>query len=124
MTNVNNQQDREPTIADLFERLERERQEADRRYNEALTALERAFEPRTQLPPAPVLDDRSQIERLNLGWKILPEAGLANDRSLKGWLRRSIWRVSGPALDAQQRFNAALVDYDRTVTHYEVVEEA
>ena len=33
----------------LFERLERERQAADRQYNDALTALDRAFEPR---PPA------------------------------------------------------------------------
>jgi SAM-dependent methyltransferase len=103
--------EREPTIADLFERLERERQAADRQYNEALTALDRAFEPRPQLPPAPAFGDHSQVERLNLGWKILPEAGPDFDRSLKGRLRGFIWRLWGPTFDAQQRFNAAVVEH-------------
>jgi SAM-dependent methyltransferase len=106
-----NRMEREPTIADLFERLERERQAADRQYNEALTALDRAFEHRPQLPAAPMFSDDSQVERLNLGWKILPEAGPVFDRSLKGRLRGFIWRLWGPVLDAQQRFNAAVVEH-------------
>ena len=67
--------EREPTIADLFERLERERQAADRQYNDALTALDRALQAGPSFLPPPVFHDSSQVERLNLGWKILPGAG-------------------------------------------------
>ena len=42
--------ERERTIVDLFERLERERQTADRQYNEALTALDRADQTRQDRP--------------------------------------------------------------------------
>ena len=41
----------------------------------------------------------------------MPDEGQALDRSLKGRLRGFIWRVLGPTLDAQQRFNAAVVDH-------------
>lgn len=103
--------DRERTAEDLFERLDRERQAADRRYNDALTALDRALQARPELPSPPVFHDVTQVERLNQGWKILPEAGPAIDRSLRGRLRGFIWRVLAPTLEAQQRFNAALVDH-------------
>ena len=43
----------EGTLADLFERLERERQSADRQYNDALTALDRAQQSRPALPTLP-----------------------------------------------------------------------
>jgi SAM-dependent methyltransferase len=103
--------ERDTTIADLFERLDRERQAADRQYNEALTALDRVFEPRPQLPAAPLFHESSQLERLNHSWKILPDAGAPVDRSLKGRLRGLIRRVWTPTFDAQQRFNAAVVDH-------------
>jgi 2-polyprenyl-3-methyl-5-hydroxy-6-metoxy-1,4-benzoquinol methylase len=106
-----NPTDRQPPVVDLLDRLERERQAADRQYNDALTALDGAFEPRPQLPPPPPLDDRSQLEQLNRGWKILPDAPPISDRSLKGRLRGFVWRIWAPALDAQQRFNAALVEH-------------
>ncbi len=103
--------DRERTAEDLFERLDRERQAADRQYNDALTALDRALTGRPELPSPPVFHDVSQVERLNQAWQILPGAAPAVDRSLKGRLRGFIWRVLGPTLEAQQRFNAALVDH-------------
>jgi len=102
--------ERERTVEDLLARLERERQAADRLYNDALTALDRALQALPELPPPPVFHDVSQVERLNHGWKILPDAGPI-DRSFKGRLRRFIWRVVAPALDAQQRFNAAVVEH-------------
>src|SRR5580765_3220152 len=109
--------EREGTLADLFERLDRERQSADRQYNDALTALDRAHLDRqahptfwsTPSPPSPpAFHDASQLEQLNLGWKIVHPPV---DRSFKGRLRQLIWRVVAPALDAQQRFNAVLVDH-------------
>jgi SAM-dependent methyltransferase len=103
--------EREGTLADLFERLDRERQSADRQYNDALTALDRAQQDRQARPPLPSLPafhDASQVEQLDLGWRIVQPPV---DRSFKGRLRGFIWRVVGPTLDAQQRFNAVLVDH-------------
>jgi len=102
---------RDRTAEDLFERLDRERQAADRRYNDALTALDRALPAHPELPSLPVFHDGAQVERLNQGWKILPEAGPRVDRSLRGRVRGFIWRVLAPTLEAQERFNAALVDH-------------
>ena len=106
--------EREGTLVDLFERLDRERQAADRRYNDALTALDRALQDHHEPPPlqlAPIFHDASQVEQLNRLWKIVPDEQPPVDRSLKGRLRGFIWRVLGPTLDAQQRFNATLVDH-------------
>ena len=106
--------ERESTIMDLFEWLERERQAADREYNDALTALDREYqsrEARTDLPATPVFHDASRVERLNLVWKILPESAPAIDSSLKGRLRGLILRVLASIFDAQQQFNAAVVDH-------------
>ena len=92
-------------------RLERERQEADRQYQDALTALDRAVEgPGAALPPPPAFDER-QITPINEAWDILPAGALAVDRSLKGRLRAFIWRLVGPPLTQQKHFNAALVDH-------------
>jgi SAM-dependent methyltransferase len=104
----------EGALADLFERLDRERQAADRQYNDALTALDKTLQEHAKpkaLPSLPDFHDASQVERLNRGWKIVPEDEPSVDRSLKGRLRGFIWRVLGPTLDAQQRFNAAIVDH-------------
>jgi hypothetical protein len=59
----------------------------------------------------PTFHDASQVEQLNRLWKIVPDEQPPVDRSLKGRLRGFIWRVIGPTLDAQQRFNATLVDH-------------
>lgn len=121
----------ERTIVDLFERLERERQTADRQYNEALTALDRAYQTRrarparTDLPAAPGFHDASQVERLNQGWKIVPEGAPEADRSLRGRLRGFIWRTLAPVFDAQQQFNASVVDHiNRNVAAQEQATQA
>lgn len=98
-------------IEDLVARLERERVEADRLYNAALTAVDRAIQTVPPLPAAPPPCDSSRLSDLNALWNILPGGAPAIDRSLKGRLRGFVWRLVGPSLETQGRFNAALVDH-------------
>jgi SAM-dependent methyltransferase len=117
--------EREPTIVDLFERLDRERQAADRHYNEALTALDRALPTRTELPAAPAFHDSSQIARLNAEWTILRTAPEVRAASLQGRLLRFIWRVVAPPFEAQQQFNAAVVEHlNRNIAVHERATQA
>jgi O-antigen chain-terminating methyltransferase len=97
-------------LAVQLERLERERQEADRRYNEALTAVDQAL-PAGVAPPAPAPPaDTAQLAALNDTWRIIT-ADPPIDRSIKGRLRGLVWRLVGPILGNQQRFNSILVDH-------------
>jgi SAM-dependent methyltransferase len=96
---------------DLFDRLERERLAADREYNEALTALDRALQAVPELSPLPRGHDDTRLRELNTLWQTLPEVEPSFGRSPKGRLRGFVWRLVGPILQAQQRFNAALVDH-------------
>jgi len=92
-------------------RLERERAEADRTYNDALTALDRALAELPDLPePPPAIDDARRAE-LNQSWNILPDGPPSVAGALKGRLRGFVWRLVGPALEQQARFNSALVDH-------------
>lgn len=103
--------DVQPSIEDFLARLERERLEADRRYNAALTAVDEALRPAPGLPPPPPSYDASRLPDANRGWNILPGGVPAFDGSFKGRLGRFIWRLVGPALESQQRFNSAVVDH-------------
>jgi SAM-dependent methyltransferase len=101
----------EQRLEDLVQRLERERLEADRLYNDALTALDRAIQVSPKLPARPSAFDVSRLPQINGAWDILPGGPPAIDRSLKGRLRGFIWRLIGPPLETQKQFNAALVDH-------------
>lgn len=101
--------------------LKREREAADQRYNEALTALDRAVRPLREMPHAPPDYDEQQLGPINQRWDLLalrpPTTG--------GWrarLRGFIWRTVAPLFERQHAFNAALVDHlNRNVTvHHEV----
>ena len=99
-------------LSDLLARLERERQDADRAYNEALTALDRALaaapeDSRIRRRPTTPASSRPST-RPGTSCRRAPPA---LDGSLKGRLRGFIWRLVGPALETQQQFNAALVDH-------------
>jgi SAM-dependent methyltransferase len=99
---------REPLEA-VLRRLATEREEADARYNEALTALDRTLRPPVPLPPpAPGLDDH-QIAPLNEAWNILPAPPQAS--GFRGRLTGFIWRTVGPYLQRQLAFNSLLVDH-------------
>ncbi len=113
-------------LSDLLDRLERERQEADRAYNDALTALDAALAAAPDdYPHPPPPYDTTQIDAVNQAWQILPTGPPSIDRSIKGRLRGFIWRLVGPAFDTQQRFNAAVVDHlNRNVAAHTEAERA
>jgi SAM-dependent methyltransferase len=93
----------------VLQRLKKERDEADARYNDALTALDRAVRPPATLPsPVSGVDDE-QLPALNESWNILPAPPQAS--GLRGKLTGYIWRAVGPYLQRQLTFNSRLVDH-------------
>jgi SAM-dependent methyltransferase len=99
------------TVEDLLARLERERLEADRRYNSALTALNQALRPAPALPESPRPYDASRLPAVNATWNTLASGAPRFDSTLKGRLGRFVWRLVGPALEQQQQFNGAVADH-------------
>jgi SAM-dependent methyltransferase len=99
------------TIEDLIARLERERAAADRAYNEALTAVDRAIQAIPPLPDRPAGYDASRLADANDNWDILPSGAPPQDRSWRGRLRAFVWRLVGPPLETQRTFNAAVIDH-------------
>jgi 2-polyprenyl-3-methyl-5-hydroxy-6-metoxy-1,4-benzoquinol methylase len=96
--------------AEEIDRLERERDEADRLYNEALTRLDAAIQAPRDVPHPPPPYDEFQISPLNERWELLslkPDEG-------RGWLKRlraHAWTMVAPLFERQQAFNSALVDH-------------
>jgi len=112
-------------LDDLIVRLERERLEADRLYNDALTAVDHAIQQRPELPPPPRRYDAGRVTPLNAAWDILPDGPPPADRSLRGRLRAFVWRLLGPPLEAQRRFNAEIVDHlNRNVAAHDEAQQA
>ena len=122
----------EKPLQDLLARLERERAEADRRYNDALTSLDaasRALADTAAPTQAPAVRyDPSLLPRVNEHWRILPETSAAprpRGGAIATRLRAFIWRIVGPPLDRQQQFNAALVEHlNRNVAAHDHAAEA
>ncbi len=98
----------EPLDATL-RRLKDERDEADRRYNEALTALDAAVPGHAGLPDPQVPIDEHQLATLNEAWNILPAPPASG--GIQGKLRGLIWRTIAPYLQRQLTFNSVLVDH-------------
>jgi O-antigen chain-terminating methyltransferase len=101
----------EQPLDDLVARLERERLAADRLYNDALTAVDRAIQSVPALAAMPPVPGTAGLDALNRGWNLLPAGPPPLDGSLKGRLRAFVWRLVGPPLHAQTAFNAVLVEY-------------
>ncbi len=93
----------------VLSRLKEERAAADVRYNEALTALDRALRPPAPLPsPATGIDDH-QLGALNEAWNILPTPpGVAG---VRGRIVGLVWRVVAPYFQRQLTFNSLLVEH-------------
>lgn len=98
----------EPLEARLA-RLGREREDADRAYNEALTAVDRDALLNPALPPLPAEFDDHQIAALNEAWQTVVAPPAA--KGLKGRLTAFVWRLVGPTLERQNAFNSRLVDH-------------
>ncbi|MCA1586051.1 MAG: class I SAM-dependent methyltransferase [Acidobacteria bacterium] len=92
-------------------RLKQEREAADRRYNEALTALDRSLPAvPSNFPHPPPPPDEHQVTALNERWKILA-AQPALPRGWRGRLAAFVWDLIEPVLSRQEAFNSALVDH-------------
>ena len=93
----------------VLRRLQEERDEADARYNDALTSLDRALRAPVVLPAPVAALDETQLPALNETWNILPAPPEAS--GLRAKLTGYIWRVIGPYLQRQLTFNSQLVDH-------------
>ncbi len=101
-------QPHEPLDATL-RRLQQERDEADARYNAALTALDQVELRAPRLPAPPPHYDEHQITPLNQACDVLvtpPALG-----GLKGRLAAFVWRLVAPTLQKQAGFNSIVVDH-------------
>jgi SAM-dependent methyltransferase len=95
-------------LEDTLRRLKQERDEADRRYNDALTALDHAVMRVPDLPTPPPAYDDHQIAPLNSSWDVsAPPAS----HGLKGRVAALVWRLMAPSLQKQAAFNSRLVDH-------------
>ena len=98
------------SLEQTLRRLDREREEADRRYNDALTALDRALPRPGEWPsPSRTVDD-SQLPSINDAWNIAGAAPAAQP-GWRGRLSGFIWRTVAPYLQQQTSFNSRLVDH-------------
>jgi SAM-dependent methyltransferase len=92
-----------------LQRLKTERAEADRLYQDALTALDAALTPAPDIPDIPLPIDEHQITPLNQSWDLhlAPPA----TSGLRGRLAGLVWSIVGPYLQRQLTFNSQLVDH-------------
>lgn len=91
-------------------RYKQDRDAADQRYNEALTALDAAVQPVLDPPHPPPPPDEFQVTPLNERWNILA-AARPLPTGWRGRLATFVWNLVEPLFAQQQAFNSALVDH-------------
>ena len=99
--------DTQPAASDVLAPIEA----AHRDYNAALTRLDAAIQAIGRWPESPGAADRSQLDRINAEWNILPAGAPPLGAGVRGRLAGFVWRLLGPALQQQLTFNGALVEH-------------
>ena len=95
----------------LLNRLVAERTEAHRRYNEALTAVDRAIQALAEWPEPPPPYDEQKLPAINDAFTSLADGMPQRPGGLGGAMFDSAWAVIKPVFDRQMALNAALVDH-------------
>ena len=95
----------------LVTRLIAERAEAHRKYNEALTALDRAIQSTPAWPPPPAPYDEQKLPAINDAWPIVPASGPVRPTGLRGRIADAAWQLVAPIFERQMAFNAAVVEH-------------
>jgi SAM-dependent methyltransferase len=95
----------------LLNRLLAERAEAHRRYNEALTAVDRAIQAMPSWPEAPPAYDETKLPAINDAWTIVSGAVPQRPDGLSGKAFDAVWGSLKPVFERQMAFNAALVEH-------------
>ena len=100
-----------PPSAALVTRLRADRAEAHRRYNEALTAVDRAIQATAEWPAPPPAYDEHKLANINDSWTILAEGIPERPSGLNGKAFDAVWSAIRPVFERQMAFNAALVEH-------------
>jgi len=95
----------------LVTRLIAERAEAHRKYNEALTALDRAIQSSPEWPSSPEPYDEQKLPAINDAWTIVPQGGPARPAGWRRHIADAAWQLVAPVFDRQMAFNAAVVEH-------------
>lgn len=100
----------EPNLP-LVTRLIAERAEAHRKYNEALTALDRAIQASPAWPSPPAPYDEQLLPAVNHSWTIIPPGQSPRQAGWRGRIADAAWQVVAPVFERQMAFNAAVVEH-------------
>ena len=93
-----------------LERLKKQREDADSRYDEALTSVDAALFAVPDLPHPPPPPDEAQVTPINSRWEILRvRPGLPG--GVRGRLAHFVWGLVEPLFTEQQAFNSVVVDH-------------
>ena len=95
----------------LLNRLAAERVEAHRRYNEALTAVDRAIQTLAEWPEPPAAYDEQKLPAINDAFTSLAGAMPQRPGGIGGAMFDSAWSLIKPVFERQMAFNAALVEH-------------
>lgn len=98
-------------VTELVSRLLAERREAHRRYNEALTLVDRAIQTVPDFPQAPPGYDETLLPKINETWTIYSKDAPPRPEGWGSRIFNMIWPTISPILDKQMAFNAAVVDH-------------
>ena len=114
-----------PLSKEELARRKAAREQADRAYNDALTAVDAAVLQMPALPGIPGVYDESQMGALNERWNIVPEGAALPASGWKRLVAAALWRLVGPVFHRQAVFNSLVVDHlNRNVHHQRSVRES